>query len=152
MGTRGPVSRNGARKRQSKKDGSGESHEFAQTLSQLTFEQFIESCGACGDLQSQDGVVVALLWQTIRTYARLDRELSDGPLFDQKDLLIQLAKLQVQIATLAARFAMDPATRIRLRIESPPNADDSEDSPFAERQRFIAALYERQNGTTERSE
>jgi len=63
-----------------------------------------------------------------------------------------MARFQVQIGTLAARFGMDPATRIRLGIESPPDADDSEDSPFAERQRFIAALYDRNNGATERSE
>ena len=137
MGTRGPISRNGAGTQHVKNDGC-EERQFADSLSELTFEQLIESCQACGDLKPQDGVIVALLWTTIQTFSRLNGELSDRPLCDQKDSLVQLAKFQTQIAAMAGRFGMSPSDRIRLGIQEPPPVD--EESWFAKRQRMAREL------------
>lgn len=78
---------------------------------------------------------MSLMWQAIERHRTLSaaiqgrsaEELTDG---SNSSLLIRIDAIEKQIATLAARFGMSPADRVRMGDDSP--AGPQEKTPFAE--------------------
>jgi hypothetical protein len=86
-------------------------------------------------LAAQDSILVSLMWQAIERHRKLSaaihglsaEELIGG---SNSSLLIRIDAIEKQIASLAGKFGMTPADRVRMGDDSP--ADSQESTPFAD--------------------
>jgi hypothetical protein len=141
MGNRGPLPGKGGRPplaQQASRKRSTQSKsttDFAADMSSMTFERVRDLCGVWRPLSEQDEIVVSLLWTAIERHralsaaihARPPEEWSDG---NNLSLLIRIDATEKQIASLAARFGMSPADRVRMGDDSP--AGPMEATPFTD--------------------
>lgn len=101
----------------------------------MTFDRLQTICGSWRPLAEQDSVLVSLMWQAIERHRTLSAAIyalsatqwSDG---NNLSLLIRIDATEKQIASLAARFGMSPADRVRMGDDSP--AGPQEKTPFTD--------------------
>ena len=141
MGNRGPLPGKGGRppltQQASRKqcDQSKAATDFVADLSSMTFDQLQTLCGSWRPLAKQDSILVSFMWQAIERHRKLSvaihglsaTELTDG---SNLSLLIRIDAIEKQIASLAARFGMSPADRVRMGDDLP--VDSQESTPFAD--------------------
>jgi len=141
MGNRGPLPGKGGRPPLTQQaslkrsDQSKAATEFVADLSSMTFDRLQTLCGLWRPLAEQDSILVSLMWQAIERHRKLSAaihglsapELTDG---SNLSLFIRIDAIEKQIASLAARFGMSPADRVRMGDDSPADSDGS--TPFAD--------------------
>lgn len=90
----------------------------------MTFDRLQTLCGSWRPLAEQDSVLVSLMWQAIERHRKLPaaihglsaEELIGG---SNSSLLIRIDAIEKQIASLAGKFGMTPADRVRMGDDSP---------------------------------
>jgi hypothetical protein len=131
-GGRPPLTQQAPRKRITPSEANTD---FVADLSSMTFDRLQTLCGSWRPLAEQDSVLVSLMWQAIERHRKLSaaihglsaEELIGG---SNLSLLIRIDAIEKQIASLASRFGMSPADRVRMGDDSP--ADSQESTPFAD--------------------
>jgi len=141
MGNRGPLPGKGGRPPLAQQmprkriTPSKATTDFVADLSSMTFDRLQTLCGSWRPLAEQDSVLVSLMWQAIERHRKLSaaihglsaEELIGG---SNSSLLIRINANEKQIASLAGKFGMTPADRVRMGDDSP--ADSQESTPFAD--------------------
>ena len=138
MGNRGPLPGKGGRptlaQQASRKriTQSKATTDFVADLSSMTFDRLQTLCGSWRPLAEQDSVLVSLMWQAIERHRKLSaaihglsaEELIGGSNSSQ---LIRIDAIEKQIASLAGKFGMTPADRVRMGDEHKPTCRQSEE-------------------------
>ena len=145
MGTRGPIKGKGGRppggnapkrKRASKKTVKSNGS-FVAELATLKLKDLERLAGQFRELTPADGIALALFWDALERYNKLNSALDGEKLTFETEKgyvgalpeVSMLNKTIDQIITLAGKFGMSPADRSRLG-ESPPEPETPAD-PFA---------------------
>lgn len=131
-GGRPPLTKQALRKRNTQ---SKTATDFVADLSSMTFDRLQTLCGSWRPLAAQDSILVSLMWQAIERHRTLSAAIHGLSATDLTDginlsLLIRIDATEKQIASLAARFGMSPADRVRMGDDSP--ADSQTATPFTE--------------------
>lgn len=162
MGQRGPVKGKGGRPPGSTKKASSKSsarkattrkkaakkaeRDFADDLLELGFEDFRKRAGAFRPLTPADRILLRVFWDTLERYRLLQAAVKASPalVFETEKgfrggipEVGMLNKCVEQLLSLAGRFGMSPADRVRMGEEPEP---DTTGDPFADHMSRISKM------------
>ena len=123
-----------AKKKPAKRAPRAARASYALTLADLTLPELERLAGEFQPLTDADGLILRLFWDALERYTQLREELVGRPLTFETEKgysgpcpqVKMLDTCVLQIITLAGKFGMSPANRVRLgdKPDAPPEHDD----------------------------